>query len=352
MLLCCVFAIFIFISSTFTTAIEEPLFANICLGTMLICSGICLYVKFPLFINVSQEETLNKDFYDEIYEQNLGWFKCLFFVLFTAEKSNFVSFFSGATIKLHIKGRICKFTWDNRPAKLVHRLLDFTLLLVFLPIAYLVATGLLSSTWKFGLFIFIAYTLLSFRKIILFYFLSINVSTVDQYKINVVYPYSTIRNHLYKLYGMAGCLTRTIFIMDDTFRLNQTIKDYVIAHEMGHMKNRKVIFINHTFFIFLLAYLTIGPDVFSGIIKSQFAFLIPIITFLIFAIPLRRYSYEKTELNADKYALQTIGKEKCLEALNAMKKDNVKQSNKSWLSRSIPLERRIQFIKDYEDKKD
>lgn len=346
-------AIFTFIYGTLDTIIEEPLIAIICLVPMLICFGIFVYIKFPLYINTSQEETFDTEFYDNIYEQNLGWFRCLFFALFTAEKSEFVSFFSGATIKLHTKDSICKFIWENKQTKFIHRLLDFALLLFLLPIAYLVATGLLSHGFKSGLFIFIAYTVWILRKTILFYFFSINVSTVDQYKINVVYPYSTISNRLSKIYGMAGCLTKTIFITDDTFRLNQTIKDYVIAHEMGHIKNRKISFINHAFFIFVLAYLTIGPDVFGEIINNQFAVLIPIITFLIFAIPLRRYLYEKTELNADKCALQIIGKEKCLEALNLIKKDcGVKNSNKSWWSPQIPLERRIQFIKDYEDKKD
>lgn len=345
-------AIFTFIYVTFDTIIEEPLVAIICLVPMLIFFGIFVYIKFPLFINTSQEKTFDTDFYDNIYEQNLGWFKCLFFALFTAEKSNFVSLFSGVTIKLHVKDRICKFTWKNKKTKFIHRLLDFTLLFILIPIAYLLVLGLLSFEWKSGLFIFIIFTLFSFRKIILFYFFSINVNTIDEYKINVVYPYSTVRTILYKRYGTAGCFKKTVFITDDTFRLNQTIKDYVIAHEMGHIKNRKGIFIHYVFFVLLIAYLSMGPYIFGEMMNNDFAYFIPIITYLIYRMTWGYRIHEKMELDADKYALQKIGKEKCLEALNVMKKDSGKQSNKNWLSRAIPLERRIQFIKDYEDKKD
>ena len=331
---------------------ELPLFSIIIFSIIAVSLGVSICLKAPLFVNNSDNSNINDSLYDKRESKNLGFLGCLSFALLTLEPSCFVSFFSGVKLSLCSKDRICKFACENKKTKFIHRLLDFTLLFILIPIAYLLVLGLLSFGWKSGLCIFIIFTFLNFRKSILFYFLGIQVDTIDGYKINVIYPHRTVRTILYKMYGFAGCFTKTVFITDDTFRLNQTIKDYVIAHEMGHIKNRKGIFIHYVFFVLLIAYLSMGPDIFGEMMNNYFAYFIPIITYLIYKMTLGYRIHEKMELDADKYALQKIGKEKCLEALNVMKKDSVKQSNKNWLSRSIPLERRIQFIKDYEDKKD
>lgn len=351
-LLCFISAAFtyIFIAvKPISSNLSSAIFEIICLGVMLIGFSLCLYIKFPLFIEPNPTKKISEDFYEQKYEQNLNWLKCLYFTLFTAERSQFVSFFPGATLKLYVKGRICEFIWENKSVKPIHRILDFLLLLIVAPIFCLLMAGLLNFGIISGISVCIIGLLFLFRKRILFNILSINVGKKYNYKLNVMYPYSTIKFHLYKYYGVAEPFTKTILISQETFGLNPIIKEYVTTHEAGHLKDKKTFWIHFFIPILIMLYLTLLPYLFKTF--NSLAAFIPLLTYCVYTVTLGYKIREKSELSADEFALKTIGKEKCIEALTLMNTDtNNRSKNKNFLIKTVSLERKIQFINDYEEK--
>lgn len=348
LLLCFIFAAFTYLFITVTSILSHPIFEIICLSIILICFSLYLYIRFPLFIDPNPAEKFSEDFYDHKYEKNLGWFKNLYFTLFTAERSQFVSFFSGSTIKLYVKGRVCKFTWETKPVKPVHRLLDFLLFLILGPTFCLLMVGLLNFGILSGISVCIIGLLFLFRKRILFSFLSVNVGKAFNYKLNVVYPYSTSNFHLHKYYGTAEPFTKTVLIADDTFSINPVIKKYVTVHEVGHLKDKKTFWTYFFVPIFVMIYLTILPYLLKT--ANSWAAFIPLVTYFIYTVTLGYKFREKSEFSADEFALKSIGKENCIEALRLMN-TYVNSGSRHLFLKPVPLERKIQFINDYEEKK-
>ena len=352
LLICSIFLICTYLFKTVKPISSNPAsaaFEVICLSIMLVGFGLALYIKLPIFIEPNPAPKLNEDFYDNKYTQNLSWFKCLYFALFTAERSQFVSFFSGATITIYEKGRVCKFIWENQSVKLIHRILDFLLLLLIAPILYFLLWGYLNFDILSGISICIVGTMFLFRKRILFNILSINVGKTYGYKLNVIYPYSTAKLRPYKYYGVAEPFTKTILITEDTFCLNPMIKEYVTAHEAGHLKDKKIFLTHFLMPIFIMVYVSTIPYLLKNF--AAWAAFIPLITYLIYKIIISYKINEDTEFFADSFALKTIGKEKCVEALTLMSKDSRSNEKNKFFTKAVPLERKIQFINDYKEEK-
>lgn len=325
-----------------------PTFSKIIFGIIAISLGFSCYIKAPLFVKMQNEETVDFSQWEKHISKNLGWLANISFALLTAEPSRFVSFFSNTKLTFFTKGRLSKFTWENAPVKPIHRFLDFVLLLVLMPIVYLFASDLFSFFLNGGLFVFIFLVFFRFRKVINYSFFSVNVGCEKGIKINVMYPYSTVRSR-YKMYGFANQFNNEVFITEDTFRLNQIIKEYTIAHEMGHLKDRKKFIAYSIFSLIPLACVTILPFM----LKGYLAF-IPVVTYILYRCTFEYLINEKIELEADKYALKELGKERCLEALDLMSKNstNCSTSRKNLFSFCVPLKRRIKFINEYKEKKD
>lgn len=316
----------------------------ICFGIILISLGFALYIKCPLFIEPNPVKKPSEDFYDKKYTQDLGWLRCLYFSVFTAERSEFISFFSGATITIYGKGRVCNFTWENKPIKPIHRLLDFLLILLLAPLVIFLVWEYTNLGLATGISTCVIGIMFLFRKRILFNILSINVGKARKYKLNVIYPYSTSRLHRYKYYGVAEPFTKTILITEDTFRLNPIIKEYVTAHEVGHLNDKKILFTHCLFPITIMIYLSILPYLFSGL-----AAFIPLVTYLVYKRTIGYRIDESAEFFADSFAVKIIGKEKCIEALTLMNKTSKSNGGNDFFKKAIPLEKRIQFIKAYKE---
>lgn len=325
-----------------------PMFFKIIFIIIVISFGIALYVKAPLFIEKKQPVAM-----DQVCEnwqnvnKSLNWLATFSFAILTLEPSNFISFFSGISLRIFFDGKLCKFSWENKSVKFVHRFLDFILLLISIPSVFLLTNILLSFSLEFGILLFIISTILYFKKEIIYSFFSLNIQKVEGIKTNIIYPYSTLKSH-YKLYGYTNVFSNTVFITEETFKSNFSIKEYILFHELGHLKSRKKLIIHKILFLIMLAYLTIVPFILDGF----FVFL-PLITYLIYNNVIGKAINEKIELSADEYALKKLGKETCLEALHLMeKKDiNYNKSRNILFSNYVPLSRRIQFINDYNEEK-
>ena len=106
--------------------------------------------------------------------------------------------------------------------------------------------------------------------------------------------------------------------------------------------------------IIFVIYVTIGPwiIIYNGI--KMFVFM-PLAIYVIYSITLGYYFRESSEIIADKYAVNLIGKEKCKEALNMIAKESVSSKNKFNLGRiffrAVPMDWRIKLIDEYDENK-
>lgn len=320
-----------------------PIFFKIIFAVMAISFGVAMYLKAPLFVEEQKFNAIDgEDKWDLTVSKSLGWLASLSFVLLTFEPSFLTSFFSGIKISFFARGRVCKFTLEKKAVKCVHRFLDFILLLVSIPIVYFITSEIFYFSWRFGFLIFVLSVLIYLRRELLYTFFSLNVGEVDGVKVNVIYPYSTLRSR-YKLYGYANLFKNKAFITEETFKASPTVKDFVIAHELGHLDDKKRAILHKAAFLVLLAFLTMVPFY----LGESFAF-VPLALFFIYNRTVARLVSEKIELTADKYAVGKIGKKGCLEALHLLCKASVvNAAPNSLFSNYVPLSRRIQFIDAY-----
>ncbi len=322
-----------------------PLFFQIIFLIIAFSFGIALYIKAPLFVKKQKFSEVDETCKWELsVSKSLGWLASFSVAMLTFEPSYFVSFFSGIKINFFSSGRICKFTLEEKAVKGIHRFLDFVLLLILTPMVYLITNELFYLSWKLGFFIFMMSVFLYFRREIIYTFFSLNIGKSENAKINVIYPYSTLRSR-YRLYGYTNQFKNMVFITEKTFKANQVMKDYVIAHELGHLKDKKRIILHKMFFLVLLVFLTVVPFCLDEVLA-----FIPLLLFFLYNSTVGRLISEKVEFTADKYALKKLGKKSCLEALSLMSKENANASPPIALfSNYISLNRRIKFINDYNE---
>lgn len=307
-------------------------------------------LKFPILIE-DKKEQINEDYYDKKYVENINFLKRLYFSLFSSEPSQIISFFSKVDLSLFNKNGNCKFSWENGPVKIVHRILDLLITIPLVAIAFLLGYGLSAGDFYFSLILCIIFLLFFFKNKIISYSLSIKVGNIDNYKLKVIYPYRKNNLTFIKHYGMSFPLSKTILISDEIFSSNSTsLKDYVIAHELGHMKDKRRIAVIFSISVLFTIYLVMGPSVISTL-GFKYLTILPILTFLLYWVLFGFNLNEKAELFADEYALKKIGKENCLTALEIIKSEvNENRSNYDKFFKPIPISRRMQFINEYQEK--
>jgi hypothetical protein len=307
---------------------------------------VVLYIKFPLYVGVKKEiEKRNA----ETFTKNLNWISRIYYVIFTAEPSKFVSFFSPSELIFSKKDGT--FEWKNKPAKFIYKILDLVLMIV-LSIGTFFLSDILAA-WNdktnINIFIlmFIIVTLYLFKNIILSYTLSVKVDKTYGCNLNIIYPYSTVRFKRFNQFGQAIPLFKTISITQDVYLKNEDLKDYIIAHEAGHIHDKIRTFLIIISSILSMAFLAFVPFWLSN--KGlEFLMFLPFMLYVFYSLTSGYTIKEKSELFADKYAVSHIGKEKCLEALNIMKTKETTKPSIFWGLLSI--EKRISFVKNYDEK--
>lgn len=186
------------------------------------------------------------------------------------------------------------------------------------------------------------------------YSLSVNIGDFNGYKVNVVYPYSSSRLHIFKYYGKAMLFNNTILITKETFETDSKIKEYILTHEQCHFLSKKLSIIQFTIVILFLVGLIFIPEIFEQLqINNNLIVFMPLTVFLIYRFTLAKNLYLKSELLADEFAVKTLGKGKVLEALHLLNESSGanKKSSYSLFSMSVPIERRIKFVNEYAETK-
>ncbi len=315
--------------------------------------GIIFFIKIkhPLYIR-TEDEAIKAPDYDNKYVRDISWWRCVYYCFFGPEPSKFVSFFSGTTLTLYTKGRMCQFILKNKPAKLKHRILDVFLSVTLSAFIFCAGIAFADRSWGFCTVLFLSCAFYFARKYIINYSLSVNIGDLNNHKVNVVYPYKSTNTQVFKYYGMVSIFHKTILITDKTFESNPIIKEYVLTHELGHLQNRKISILQYIGVIVFMCGLIFVPEMFSYFGTNNDAF--PLLLFLIFFVykyTIAKYLYLKSELLADEYAIKIIGKRKVLDALQLMKSfcgnNNYNQLSYSLFSIRVPLERRIRFVNEY-----
>ncbi len=312
--------------------------------------SILFLIKFPIFINENKEQ-IDETYYDKKYVENISFFKLLYFSLFSSEPSHIISFFNGVKLILFNKNRICKFVWEDEVVKPIHRILDLLMAVPLIALAYLLGLFLSKGNFYFGLALCLIFLVFKFKNKIISYSLSIKVSNIYNYNLKVIYPYGKNPLTFIKHYGMSFPFTKTILISDEVFSSSSaSLKEYVIAHEAGHIKDKKRIALIFGISIFFTIYLILCPFLISGL-GFKYLTILPILTFLFYWAIFGFDLNEKAEFFADEYAIKKIGKEKCLEALEIIKNEsNEDRTTQGSLFRPIPISRRIKFINEYQEK--
>lgn len=310
-------------------------------------------VRFPLFIE-DKNEQVNETFYSNKYENNISWLKKLIYILLTLEISYIPSIFSVSKLQLYMKGRICKFILLHNKPKFIHKFYDICLMIILAFLAIIFANILINVDIFSFLILAIIILILLERKNLLMYSLSTNVGQKDGVNINVVYPYSSSQVKIFKYYGIT--FLNTVLITQDAFRLNPVIKNYVVMHEMGHIKNKCISLIRRITVTFNVFFVTLMPCILHDCfgINKPFILFLPLILFCLYTMTIGYYITEKSELLADKFAVNILGYEKCIEALNLLNKENPTFENKNPIRklfiRDISFNRRIKFVNDYAKK--
>ncbi|MDR1253735.1 MAG: hypothetical protein LBJ95_01795 [Oscillospiraceae bacterium] len=311
------------------------------------CLSAWIFYKFPLF--VKQEPEKNIAHFQTEHHQELKRFNRLYLLLFFSEPSRFISFFSKVTLHVFSDKNMHKFMWKNEKAKFVHRVLDFLIMALLTPFAFLLAFCVRLGDWRLGLVIFLFSGLYIFKELIFSYSMSINIGKAYGYDVNITYPCKA-KASLLSYYGRAYPFKKTILISKKTYK-NDEIEGYIIANEKGHLEDNK-----HTFIIFatsllLVAFLTIGPFLLSSYFGHSYFACLPLILYYIYTNTVHYKLTEQSEQFADAFAVKTIGKEKCLKALNFMRGDtyDFKPSLLSILifGKIVTPERKIELINEH-----
>lgn len=306
-------------------------------------------IRFPLFIKNNVEQ-VDEAAYENKFETNISCLKKLIYILFTLETSFIPSFFSNSTLRLYTKGRICKSVLFHSKPTLINKFHDIFLMSILTFLSFVCASVIVKINVISFVVIDIIILLLLDKRNLLMYALSVNVKQKDGLNINVVCPYSSSQIKIFKYYGIA--FLNTILITQDTFRLNPIIKDYVIAHEIGHIKNKYMSWINRASVIFNVFFVTITPyilhDVFN--FKSPLILFMPLLLYLFYTMTIGYFIIEKSELLADEFAVNELGYEKCIEALNLMAQENSAPRKRNIMVtlfvKEVSFSRRIKFIND------
>lgn len=310
----------------------------------IIIMFVFLYIKFPIYV---YKQNFNVNINGEVVKKRIKWWECFYTVLFSLEPSQYISFFAENNIIL-FKDDNNKyvFTFENKDSKIIHKILDLLLVSIFSGILLLIIFYIKNiNNWKFGLAVFIFSVILFFNKRIYGKVFSIMIAQNNKCKIKVMLPKTRNNFISFKFYGLA-CLKNTILITCDVLNGNKIIYDYIVAHEQGHLKDKKLL-LYYISSIVWIAYLSMSPYFFSYI---GMRFMIWI-NFLIYHLYSQKLGYALkiySENIADVYAVKTLGKEKCLKALQLLNQSHNSNRSNS-LFKQVTLQHRIEMIEGLSD---
>ena len=336
------------------TVNTNPIFSNV----MLVITGVSLLIwvffKFPIFINVDDND-LNNSSYEKTYVKNLGFWSRLYFGLFGPAISNkFVTLLGKSSLRLQIEGRFCIFNYIIEPSKPKYQIFDIALTIVCSVAAFFLGSGFVKFDAIFEISIFISAILFMYRRVLLNYIFSINIGKHEGYKLNVMYPYSPFDGIFSTIYGFAYDIPRTILLHKDIFCGGEELKKYVLAHEEGHLATRnpkRSLWIT-IIFIFVSFVGIAGPSIIFCFlpISGGTIWLIVFLYFLfvfVFDVVIKSRN-KKDEFKADVYAIKKIGKNSVLEGLRVVKNDNLYYGSNLKFSDTL-IDRRIEFVQKYQE---
>lgn len=327
----------------------NPGTANAIFIIMILAISFWLLVKFPLFVK-KHSDTLT---YDEVHSKKINLLSKIYSGLVNwTVPCQYVSFFTNMTLSAGIKNRDCSLALNEDPVKPRHRVCDL-ILTIFSCLLMLFITPEFSKVGiLFGFISFALSMLFFFRNLILSRIFSVNIGLYKSYNLSIMYQYGFVNNFTPSQYGFANCLKNDILISQKVFSGGETLKQYILAHEEGHLKtvNRKKsiailsVFLSFTFLFFLSE----GILVQLGI-ENVMIILIPLALYLVFLIiiSLISLSYcKRNEILADVYAIKKIGKEAVFDGLSAIVNDN--KFSKNLNISGISVNRRLEFVKTFE----
>ena len=306
--------------------------------------------KFPVFVNCKHLEKKDLENCGEMYEKNIVFLSRLYFMMFTSEPSCFVSLFSPTKLTLYKQEKDNTFIWHSGDrTKLIHRVLDFVfmvsaILFNYVLITYCIKTAIMTK----ALILVLAIVTLAFKleKTVLCNMFSVKVEEKEGIKLKLLYNYSSSKILFNNFYGTAEPWTKSVIIGSNDMPLN--IKEFIIAHEIGHIKDKKFIFMNTFMMLFEVIYIFGLLFVLDGANQNRNTILVLISAYFIYWLALKYIIHEKSEFFADKYVADIIGKEKYMEAMNIMNKKDTKLSSKvtflNLVTKMVPVNRRIEVI--------
>lgn len=336
------------------TVQSMPLFSNTMLVLMVIIISAWLVLKFPFLVNI-EENVDDLSFYDNIYSKNIKFWQRIYSVFFEFTKpSKMISLFSAVILSVGVKNRTCKFSYEVKSPKAIHRFFDVVLTLIFSITALFISKEITKFGIAYGILIYLIVMLNVYKKVILNHIYSVNISKVNGYKLNIICPFNVFEGIFSKLYGLAYDISRTILLSQQVFCGGDNLKKYIIAHEEGHLatKNPQNTFFITLAFVFASFIGIVGPCIALEVCPSkkwiQWFLLVLYLAFLLIFNEKVKEKNKNEELAADVFAIKKIGKDSVLKGLDAIKTDSQYMKSKVKLSK-LDINRRIEFVKEYSD---
>lgn len=298
------------------------------------------FVKYPLFLKKYTSEPV---YGNKIAQRNLDWFGKLLTILFYPERSKFESFFSETQISLYRYYSNCYFKWENDNAKAIHKFLDFIVMTV-LSIIYGIGCYICHK-YLIGTIIVIAilFPVILVLKEISKYVLSVKVDEKNKKDVRIKVNYSNFHLGNKKVLGKALILNNSILISNEIYKNDEIIYEYVVSHEEGHLKDFLAKFI-FSLRIFLSSFMCILPLILYFTLNTLVLAILPTFLYIYLVVLFRCKINQKIELNADIYALNDIGQEKLIFALELLAE---KESGIYLKNKGLSFDKRIKEINEY-----
>lgn len=309
-----------------------------------------LYLKFPLFVTIKNSEERNLLYCERIYVTKVGFWSKLYIGMFCWNRVNdFISLFGKETLELYDDGKERSMEINSGKVKFINKFFDVVFAGIFCVVMFFISREFAKLEIVFGVVFSVLVILFLFRKIILDYIFSINVGEYEGYKLNILYPYNSSNC---KTLGLAYVIKKTILLNKKAFYGENELKQYILAHELGHLKTisrtKKII---NTFIVTTCSFITIFMGVsWSNITgkKDDYTIWFLIVAYIMFVYLYRKNMKKKeqiNEINADIFAIKKIGKNAVLKGLEIIENIEAKDATFSGLS----IEKKIKFIKEYKE---
>ena len=347
----CVWGITAF--SYFYTFFERNVISKKLFLAGLILAMIWVLFKYPLIVKVKNENFEDSE-YDNVYFKNINFWSCLYvgFFDFFLKQSDLISLFSGVNLKLGVTDKNCKFVYNPDTAKLKHKFCDVILTLIWGYSILFLRKVFLKYDTVFGIVLAIVTIFFVYRKVFLNYIYSVNVGKYENYDLNVMYSYCLFDGVFSNVYGFAYDTNKSILLHKDVFCGGDTLKQYILAHEEGHLvtkDSKKSFFITAIFIITSILGIA-GSTIISDFYHGEKPLMwIPTILYIGFVFIFNFLVASKNsndEFKADIYAAKKIGKNSVIDGLMIIKNDNLYRKSDLKVS-GTSIDRRIEFVENY-----